>query len=628
VAAVVDYCVTYANLPPEQLDVLDTQMLTIVPSWDMLSPAEKQTYLDNFCSKTPEAAAAVGWPWPFNMVADWLNGLWNWISEAAVSAVSVVSGWVHDAAMQIVQGLSDSALWLIGQIRPLFGPFADFAETVVKWFTATALDFLQDPLGFLSDSFSWVVTQVTGALKPVIDLVNAGVGWVWDNVRPALTGLTDLVNAGVGWVWDNVSRGLGQMWTAISSTVAGVTETIGHGLTDLWSSLSGLAGDLLSGVANALGSGFQAFTSWFIGGIQGLAVTLGNGLKATMDALSGALSPIIIGFVDTLRASFSTGSPDEKIKKAVDGMVAQTQGRLLDELKKTHKSPFNPAMTIAAAATVAGLVLTAQIGVHGAVAAAGIEVLGTRIDLTDVVEGAISTMGLRSVVGAAFALPVHIALLAPLRYAYNQMFRPVIPGLRQADQMYFEGNATLERWKELYSYYGWTDDDMDAWHKTMFVEPNQRTLLTMLADAEIGEDWVRRKLAENGLDAEDIEVMIAYKRRILLQTDKNRLRDNAKSDLTKGYIAEEDLRATLKALGYADDVIEFHVLDAIQDRERKQKDQLLAEYKAGYLKDLVDDVSLETRAGEILVDATAKELYLQAAYVAKYLKPKAVKTAG
>ena len=84
----------------------------------------------------------------------------------------------------------------------------------------------------------------------------------------------------------------------------------------------------------------------------------------------------------------------------------------------------------------------------------------------------------------------------------------------------------------------------------------------------------------------------------------------------------------MKALGYADDVAEFHVLDAIQDRERKQKDQLLAEYKAGYLKDLVDDVSLETRAGEILVDATAKELYLQAAYVAKYLKPKAVKTAG
>jgi len=625
---VVDYCVTYANLPPEQLDVLDTQMLTIVPTWDSLSPAEKQTYLDNFCSKTPEAAAAVGWPWPFNMVADWLNGLWNWISEAAVSAVSVVSGWVHDAAMQIVQGLSDSALWLIGQIRPLFGPFADFAETVVKWFTANALAFLQDPLGFLSSSFSWVVTQVTGALKPVIDLVNAGVGWVWDNVRPALTGLTDLVNAGVGWVWDNVSRGLGQMWTAISSTVAGVTETIGHGLTDLWSSLAGLAGDLLSGVANALGSGLQAVANWLLTHLT----WLGQMIMGAVNAVVGFVYDGIMGlgrqFIDALTGIFTPGSPDHEVENTVAVMVATMNKRMTDEIQGMYKSPPTVEAVLGTATKVATLLGVGILSVNVLAAAADNAHPFKDIGFKDIASKMISATGASEAMRALLSMPAEIGLVTPLRNIYMSIFRPTIIDTRTADNMYWHGQLSEPEWREVYAFHGWREEHIDAWFRTFSADLNQRTLLTMLADPGIEESWVREKLHMLAVKPEDQDVLIAYKRRILLQTDKNRLRDNAKSDLTKGYIAEEDLRATLKALGYADDVVEFHVLDAIQDRERKQKDQLLAEYKAGYLKDLVDDAALETRAGEILVDATAKELYLQAAYVAKYLKPKAVKTAG
>jgi hypothetical protein len=217
----------------------------------------------------------------------------------------------------------------------------------------------------------------------------------------------------------------------------------------------------------------------------------------------------------------------------------------------------------------------------------------------------------------------------PIRLYYNAVYRPAIPSTGQADQMLFEGHISEDEWRRIYAYHGWKDADMEAWRKTMYREPSQRTLLTMLEDPEVGEPWVRKKLAELGFNAEDIDVMIAYKRRLIeakaakaLESEKAKLRDNAKADYVKGYIVENDLRSTLQTLGYSPEEVEYHVEDAKQDLERKQKDMLVDYYVDAYVKDIIKTADeLAANLSTVIVDPEVVELTVGDAYVRKYKKP-------
>ena len=674
VAGVVNYCVKYADLSAAEKDDLDYYMSIIVPLWFELSSVEKQSYLDNFCASTPEKQADAGWPWPFNMISDWLNGLWNWVGEATVNAVSVVSGWISGAVKSMSDFVSTSVKWVWDQVKPGLEGISKAVGDISAWFTVKAKEFLKDPVGSLAASFTWVVDQVSAALEPVADWIVDSGKWVWDQASEGFSSVSTWISDGLVSLGARISSGLSDLWTAINGVVSNVSAAVSTGLTDLWSSLSGLAGDLLAGVSGALGSGFQGFMGWFMSGIQGLAVTLGNSLKATMDALSRVLSPIILGFVDSLRESFTTGSPDKKTKEAVDKLVKQTQDRMLEELKQAYKSPFDPATVIATAMGVAGLVLTAQVGVHGLTSAAGIEILGTRIDLTNVVESAVETMGLNRIVGSTFLMPLDVGLFVALRYSYNQMFTPYIPPVQDLIRFVVREVITPEEFAETMPYHGFSakwasaywdahwvlpafGNLVDAFHRGVIPEDDLQKFLvwhdysptprpgtsksdleimrgvlkTLIPRVDLRYAWEMGRISDEELVEwyrrlgyeEDSELMAEIQMVRALTEELGKVRTEWISDFIGGFIGEDTLRANLGALDLSPARVDYYVAYAVKRRDRDNKKDLLNVYRDGYLKDLVTDEDLAARAAEILVDPEALQIYLDAAYVRKYMRPKA-----
>lgn len=614
-----------------------------------------------------------GWPWPLDGVQRWFEDLWGWISEAAATAVSIVSTWINDAI---------SSLW-----TTVSGAFSSL------WTSITGA--LSGIWNSLVTTFSNLWTSISTGLGNLWGSITGALGSLWTSVSGALSGIWTSIVDTFSSLWTSISQGLGSLWTGITSAVGGLWDSVSGALGNLWtgfvewggslvsnittmfdgamSAIGSWVGEALAGVARALGEALSGFANWFIAGLKGLAQTLAAGLEALMDVVGAILGPIILGFVDKLRETFKPGSPEEPLKRAVDEMVKTTQNRVLDELKKIYKSPFDPAQVIAISAGIAGLVIAAQVGVHGLASAAGIEIMGTRIDLTDVVESAVETMGLSRIVTSSFLMPLDVGLFTPLRYAYNQMFTPLIPPVMDLIRFVVREVITPEEFAATMPYHGFSPkwataywdahwvlpaygQIADAFHRGILsaaerdkfivwhdYSPESRPgiavsdlaimaglLKTLIPRVDLRYGWEMGRITDADLVhryellgyEEDSELMADIQKARALTEEIHKVRDEWIRDFIEGYILEDLLRANLAEIGIGPLRIDYYVTYAKMRRGREHNKRLLGIYEDAYFKDLKTYEELTADAMPILVDPDALDLFLTEAYIRKYKKPK------
>jgi hypothetical protein len=105
--------------------------------------------------------------------------------------------------------------------------------------------------------------------------------------------------------------------------------------------------------------------------------------------------------------------------------------------------------------------------------------------------------------------------------------------------------------------------------------------------------------------------------------DINRLVANVKADYVQGTILKDALVKRLQFLALPDQVIQYQLMDADEDRARKRATERLDVIKDMWLKDVESDIAVvEGWAKEIIVDADALENWVSDVY---FQKLKAVK---
>ncbi|MBW2559550.1 MAG: hypothetical protein JRE40_01720 [Deltaproteobacteria bacterium] len=133
---------------------------------------------------------------------------------------------------------------------------------------------------------------------------------------------------------------------------------------------------------------------------------------------------------------------------------------------------------------------------------------------------------------------------------------------------------------------------------------------------------IEELLVKDGMDPAWAPLVAEAYAKQQLATEINRLRDNIKADLRDGWTSEEEARSDLAELGYPPGLIDYHIADALRDRERQHKKRLLDLWEDGYIKDLLTDEELLNRAKDLIVDEDALHLFLDEAWIKKYRKPK------
>ena len=167
---------------------------------------------------------------------------------------------------------------------------------------------------------------------------------------------------------------------------------------------------------------------------------------------------------------------------------------------------------------------------------------------------------------------------------------------------------------------GTSDQDLAA--KLIWDLPGRIEARWMFRWGVTDRDGLKDLLIKGGLDPDyadtvtDAVAMNQFLREIRAQET------NIKADLRDGLIDEATARADLVEIGYPEAFVEYHVKDAVADRERSHKKELLTYFKDCFLKDIPTEPAFEDAVREILVVSEAADLFIERTYVSKMGKKK------
>ena len=367
-----------------------------------------------------EKLSAGEWPWPFNGVQDWFEGLLGNI----VGSLRPIIDAVKDTLLPVLEGVSN-AVWnaLPEWIRSgllFLGDLAGQAWTVL-W------DFVRDPIGSMQAGLDWVVSTVGDTLAGISTAVGALVADVWaalpDWVRGPLEFLRDL--AGQAWaaLWDFIHDPIGSLqagfnWvaTTVTSAFDGALSTFGGWITDAMAAVAGALGSALQGLVNWLGTEIP----------KAISVVAQFAQAYIVDPIVGALQWVFNRLGDIVHSLIST----------VEGMFA-------------HHSPIKPedALSIGIMAAVAAVA-------SGGLATGLLDILSTRIvatglDLKGLANYITQMINPGMFMGAVVGVLVGTGIRVPLTQYYNKLFRPRIPAIEEGQRMLWRGKISMDQFRDI-----------------------------------------------------------------------------------------------------------------------------------------------------------------------------------
>jgi len=614
-----------------------------------------------------------GWPWPLDGIQNFFEDLWNWIVEAATNAVKIVSDWIWGAIDWIWEQVQGGLNWVRDRVVDIVSGVWEWIQSGIKWLWDGICSFVSSVVQTLSNAIGGVWNWIVDTASKIIEGISNTLKGVWDAVAGALSQAASWLWEGLQAVGSRVWEGLVGFWENVSGAIGTAVNVIGEGLNNAVGTLGGWVSDALAAVAKALGEGLtvfwnwlqeqiNGFVSWVVGGIQ----WLGEQLRSVFEGLGNLI-------IAPVTEAMKPGSPDPLTEQVAMDFGKGLLDRVIEDAKKVSGSPAEPEKAIAAgAAILGGLTLVQSVGhvlTMAFDATHPVKKWGTQEMFHRIMLNLMSS----PVTSGIIAVPVLVGIVTPMRQAFNKMFTPELPGPGDLVRFVVKEAIAYEAFEETMLYHGYTtdwskawwtahwrdlsaDQIQDAYHRGVItkdvrdkylvlidyrpdarpdMEKSDMTVVgelakTLIPRVDLRYGWelgrvTDQELIDRYVDLgyeDDAELMAEIQKRRALDAEIGKVRDTATADYIAGFTTEETLRANLTALGYSSTVVEYYASSAAAKRHTAYLKGLLDVYEDSFVKELITEEELGARVGEILVDPEAIDLFMDKAYVRKYMKPK------
>jgi len=141
-----------------------------------------------------------------------------------------------------------------------------------------------------------------------------------------------------------------------------------------------------------------------------------------------------------------------------------------------------------------------------------------------------------------------IGLMPFLNRYFKAFYRSELPDLAQVDKMLIQMNISEQEWRKIYEWAGWPDNLINAWRKTLYIQPSDFLLARIFETPQINVSWIKQKLLERGYSEYDADQLITFFNYNALRDEIKAIKSSLITQYSQGYIGEDELIVNLKSL--------------------------------------------------------------------------------
>jgi hypothetical protein len=442
------------------------------------------------------------------------------------------------------QGISST---ITNQVQNLFAQGSFFMSTL----SSTIANVIQSSINQLFLGLQPIAQNIATIVRPWIDSITA---YLKGDIAPLASQILKTSGTSLTMIStmfpefrvsnDALRRQIEKLQSQIQGNPIEFEKIFAAKVNEIFNPLAGLAGDIWKSANDFL---------------KPIIETVSRAIQA---ALAAIIQPIISVFYSLEKAGgelWPQGSLNRSLGGMVSGMVA-----------------FNAAYV-----TITGLELLHPLKQVG---------LLRIIDATRALLGA-------DVLGRLIGSTIFASLYTtPLRYEMQAMLRPAIPDPRRADTMLFQNQINEDQWHQLYSFHGFKEQHITAWHNSMWLEPSDRMIVGLVEGGQVPLDQLQRILRRRGYNAETQAMIMLYATKKALSDEIAASRSEINSSITDGIIDIMQAETELRELGDFGDQLEFR-LNAMRRRMERVD-----------IKDQIEILTTQVKSYEITVEQYQNEL--------------------
>jgi len=484
-----------------------------------------------------------GFPWPLDGIQNWLEGLWNWVSDAVNMAASWMLDnlfkpfvdWytsIRDALYEHVKEASDSIWPLIkdvpwpwrGILQFFLMPIAvaitvlkpvitgvwaimpaplktlvSFIQSMSARMWKTAVSFLKDPVGTLGPVIDSVWAIMPAPLKQFVEFLKTLTAEAWQGFLGFVKDPVGTLKAGwnflagkVGELGSTISAGFNAAYDWLKTNVA---DPIANGVTQIGSWVA----DALKGVAEAVGSGLHGLVDWLLKHLTWFSEMVVGAVNSVVAVVRDGIISLVRGFIDMVTGALSPGSPPEEIDTAVK-VLAETMVKTQVEWLDKYYKGASPQVAIGVVASgIASSLIAASTTVEAGATAADQAHPAKNIGFRNIASDMIRWVGIPSLVTSIMTMPSTVGLLVPLRHYFNETFKPAIPHIEEAQRMLWRGVISESEFMSVVYKSGFGDPWAKGFLELTKVIPGVRDLITFVVREVITPEDFYSWSAKQGL---------------------------------------------------------------------------------------------------------------------------------